>query len=100
MFACMTGGEHGVGEHCVDVDKFWLCIRGTYPGLDIPHRVIPDDDLKGLWKLLDTDRNQDVSDKEFMRFMKREGAALSLCMHANASPVARKKARAATMDEE
>lgn len=59
--------------------EFTACLRGSFPGLAIPEEKLNDEEIKGLWKLMDDDFSQEVCDKEFMNFMKREGG--DMCMH-------------------
>lgn len=53
-------------------------VRDHYPGLSITSKEMNDDDLRGLWRCIDSDRSGKVSIKEFMSFMRLHGRAMSM----------------------
>lgn len=63
--------EDGSGR--LDYEELVKVIRRRYPGLNISSSVLSDEDLRGVWKAMDTDQSGQVSIQEFMIFAKRYG---------------------------
>jgi len=77
IFKCMNPELLGMAGS-LPFDEFSRCLRGQFPGLDLRDDKLPEADLKGLWKLMDDDFSREVTAKEFMKFMKREGGAFNM----------------------
>jgi len=63
--------EDGSGR--LDFDEFAKVVRRGFPGLSLGTAELSNEDLRGLWGAMDTDRSGDVSIQEFMIFAKRNG---------------------------
>lgn len=59
-------------------DEMRDMVRGTLPALQIPTSRISEQDLRALWKAMDSDMQGEVSVKEFMSFMRRYGSQHSM----------------------
>jgi len=64
--------EDGSGR--LDYEELVKVIRGAYPGLKLSESILSDDELRGMWKAMDTDRSGHVSIQEFMIFARRYGS--------------------------
>jgi len=53
-------------------------VRKGFPGLSIGPKQLSDDDLRGLWRAVDSDRSGLADVKEFMAFMRTHGRDFSM----------------------
>jgi len=63
------------GSGSISYDELTECVRGTFPGLRIPAKDIPESLLQGMWKLLDRDCSVEVPVHRFMSFMRKHGGS-------------------------
>eukprot|EP00928_Gymnodinium_smaydae_P011188 TRINITY_DN14157_c0_g1_i1.p1 TRINITY_DN14157_c0_g1~~TRINITY_DN14157_c0_g1_i1.p1 ORF type:complete len:1380 (-),score=321.70 TRINITY_DN14157_c0_g1_i1:204-4343(-) len=68
--------EDGSGQ--MAFDELVIFIRRTYPCLAISQREISEMEIQGLWRALDFDESGKVTTKEFLAFMRRQGAHLNM----------------------
>lgn len=62
----------------MEFDELVAFLRRPLPGLRIPVTLLPDDEVRGLWRALDADRSGSVSTREFTAFMRQHGKMYSM----------------------
>jgi len=75
VFAAVENGVRHAGE--LAYDEMVRFFREPYPRLQITRKDVSDEEVRGLWKALDTDLSGKVTTKEFTAFMRQHGRALS-----------------------
>merc|ERR1712137_567336 len=60
----------GADHDMIDFNAFFGIVRNPLPGMNLKQREISDDEVKGIWKVIDVDRWGKITKGEFMRFFR------------------------------
>mmetsp|Transcript_41810 Transcript_41810/g.89101 ORF Transcript_41810/g.89101 Transcript_41810/m.89101 type:complete len:1075 (-) Transcript_41810:69-3293(-) len=76
VFAMVENSARHSGE--LEYDEMVRFLREPYPRLQLTRKDIGDEEMRGLWKALDTDESGKVTVKEFTAFMRLHGRAIAM----------------------